>query len=323
VANNIPGPALDSGSVGIDRPPIGDRIYGGLITGFALCIPLLLLLVTVELTIGAWPALSHFGLSFLTTSDWDPVRERLGIAPAIYGTFVTSIIALIIATPLALGVAVFLSEFAPQWLRTPVAFLVDLLAAIPSVVYGLWGVLVLIPFLRDHVVPFFSGTLGLANTPFFEGANRGPSILAAGVVLAIMVLPYISAVSREILLAVPRSQREAAMALGATRWEMIRGAVIPYARSGILGGVILGLGRALGETMAVTLVIGNAPQISASLLSQGYTLASLIAMKFQEAPAGIESSALLAAGFVLLMITLVVNAIARWLVWRVSAEKRS
>src|SRR5204863_7585900 len=181
------------------------------------------------------------------------------------GTIVSSVIALILATPLALGVAVFLSEFAPAWLRQPVAFLVDLLAAIPSVVYGLWGVFFLLPLLRDTVMPFLADTLHLGNIPLFSGPAYGPSMLAGGIILSIMVLPYISAVSREVLMAVPRSQREAALALGATRWETITGAVVPFARSGILGGVILGLGRALGETMAVTMVIGNRHELSASL----------------------------------------------------------
>jgi phosphate transport system permease protein len=227
-------------------------------------------------------------------------------------------VALIIATPLALGVAIFLSEFAPLRVRQPIAFLVDLLAAIPSVVYGLWGIFVLIPILRRPVMPFLRDTLHLGVLPFFKGAAYGPSMLAAGVILAIMVLPYISSVSREVLLAVPRSQREAALALGATKWETIAGAVVPYAKSGIIGGVILGLGRALGETMAVTMVIGNRPQISASLFAPGYTMASLIANEFSEATSDLHLSALMAVGFILFMITIVVNGIARWLVWQVS-----
>jgi phosphate transport system permease protein len=313
-------PDAGGSGIAIQRAPAGDRIYRAVITFFAICVPLLLVLIAIELTVASWPALTTFGTSLFTTTEWDPVRSTYGIAPAIYGTIVTSLIALVIATPLAVGVAIFLSEFAPPFIRQPLAFLVDLLAAIPSVIFGLWGFLVLIPFLRDVVVPFLTQTLGMGSLPLFAGVNRGNSLLAAGVILAIMVLPYISAVSREILLAVPRSQREAALALGATRWEMIWGAVLPYARRGIMGGVILGLARALGETMAVTLVIGNVPTISASLLSQGYTLASLIANKFAEAGSGLESSALMAAGLTLLGVTLVVNAIARWLVWQVSKQ---
>lgn len=299
---------------------VGDRIYHTFITTFAAFIPLLLILIAVSIGIAAWPALSKFGLSFITKSKWDVSAGEFGAAPAIYGTLVSSAIALLLATPLALGVSIFLSEIAPKWLRQPVAFLVDLLAAIPSVVYGLWGVFVLIPILRDPVGPFLSETLGLGKTPLFNGPNYGYSMLAAGIILAIMILPFISAVTREVLLAVPRSQREAALALGATRWEMIRDAVLPYARSGIIGGIILGLGRALGETMAVTMLIGNRPEISASLFAPGYTMASLIANQFSEATSDLHLSALMAVGAVLFVVTLIVNALARWLVWRVTKE---
>lgn len=308
--------------ISIEGAVIGDRIYRAVTTGFALCIPLLLGLIAFEVARAGWPALRQFRLSFLTSSTWDPVAGVFGAAPAIFGTIVTSIIALVIATPLALGAAIFLAEFAPAWLRQPVAFLVDLLAAIPSVVYGLWGIFVLVPLLRQHVMPFISDTLGLGRFALFTGPAYGNSVLAAGVILAIMVLPYIAAVSREVLLAVPRSQREAALALGATRWETIVGAVLPYARVGIFGGIILGLGRALGETMAVTMVIGNTHDISASLFHPGYTMASLIANEFSEATGDLHLSALMAVGFVLFVITLVVNAIARWLVWRVSRGLR-
>ncbi|MFL5581354.1 MAG: phosphate ABC transporter permease subunit PstC [Gemmatimonadaceae bacterium] len=311
----------EAGPQGVSRA--GDRVYRGAITFFAACIPVLLLLVAWEVFTAAWPALSRFGLEFVTSSEWDPVAGIYGAAPAIYGTVVSSIIALVVATPLALGVAIFLSEFAPSWLRQPVAFLVDLLAAVPSVVYGLWGIFVLVPLLRTTVVPFFRDTLHLGATPLFSGPNYGPSMLAAGLILAVMVLPYISAVSREVLLAVPRSQREAALALGATRWEVIWDAVLPYARTGILGGVILGLGRALGETMAVTMLIGNRHEISSSLLAPGYTMASMIANQFTEATDDMHLSALMAVGAVLLVVTLIVNALARWLVWRVARGPQS
>jgi phosphate transport system permease protein len=297
---------------------VGDRVYIAAITGFALCVPLLLALIFYEVARAGWPAFREFGFGFLTSSNWDPVHHQFGAASAIFGTMVTSTIALVIATPLALGVAVFLSDYAPAWLRQPVGFLVDLLAAIPSVVYGLWGIFVLIPVLRTNVMPFLRDTLHLGATPFFRGPAYGPSMLAAGIILAVMVLPYISAVSREVLLAVPRSQREAALALGATRWEMIQKAVLPYARSGIIGGVILGLGRALGETMAVTMLIGNRHDISASLFAPGYTMASLIANEFSEATGDLHLSALMAVGLTLLVLTLIVNGIARWLVWRVA-----
>ncbi len=318
------GAGLRSDIGSIEGGGIGDRLYQGAITVFAAAVPILLLFIAIEVAIAAWPALREFGFGFLTSSEWNPVTERYGAAPAIYGTLMTSAIALLLATPLALGVAVFLAEFAPAKVRQPIAFLVDLLAAIPSVVYGLWGLMVLVPLLKEHVMPFLSNTLGLGFLPMFSGADAsyGNSIFAAGIVLAIMVLPYISAVSREVLLAVPRSQREAALALGATRWEMIWGAVLPYARSGIIGGIILGLGRALGETMAVTMVIGNANSISSSLFAPGYTMASQIANQFAEASSDQQRSALMALGFVLFVITLIVNAIARWLVWRVSSESR-
>jgi phosphate transport system permease protein len=305
----------------VEQSAIGDRIYAIITAGCALIIPAMVVAIAIAIFAAAWPAFSKLGLSIVTSSDWDVAGGHFGAAPAIFGTLVSSAVALVIATPLAVGVAIFLSEFSPAWLRAPVAFLVDLLAAIPSVVYGLWGIFVLIPIMREHVMPFLRDTLHLGATPLFAGAAYGPSMLTAGVILAIMCLPSISAVSREVLLAVPRSQREAALALGATRWEMIRDAVIPFARSGIVGGIILGLGRALGETMAVTMVIGNRAEISASLFAPGYTMASLIANEFSEATNDLHLSALMAVGAILFVITLIVNAIARWLVWGVSRER--
>jgi phosphate transport system permease protein len=321
-----PEPALTAtpeGSTTLEGKSTGDRIYRWLTTGFAVAIPVLLVFIAFEVIAAAWPAFRQFGFGFLTSSVWDPVRQQFGAAPMIYGTVVSSVLALILAAPLAIGVAIFLSEFSPRWLRQPVSFLVDLLAAIPSVVYGLWGIFFLLPLLRERVMPFLANTLGLGNTPFFSGPAYGNSMLGASVILAIMVLPYISAVSREVLMAVPRSQREAALAMGATRWEMIRDAVVPYARSGILGGIILGLGRALGETMAVTMLIGNRHEISTSLFAPGYTLASVIANEFVEATNELHTAALMACGAVLLIVTLVVNAIARWLVWSVAREPKA
>jgi phosphate transport system permease protein len=307
-------------SASVRRGAFGDRIYAIAITAFAAAVPVLLGLIFVVVTLAALPALRRFGLSFVTTTTWDPIHNRFGALAAIYGTLVSSAVALVLATPLALGTSIFLSEFAPKWMRQPAAYLVDLLAAIPSVVYGMWGIFVLLPLLRSPVMPFLRDTLHLGATPLFQGPAYGPSMLAAGMILAVMILPYIAAVSREVLLAVPRSQREAALALGATRWEMIRGALVPYAASGILGGIILGLGRALGETMAVTMVIGNKNVMSASLLSPAYTMASMIANQFTEATSDLHLSALMAVGFVLFLITLVVNAVARWLVWRTSHQ---
>jgi phosphate transport system permease protein len=305
----------------VDEAAIGDRIYEILTTACALVIPALVIAIAIAIFAAAWPAFAKVGLSIVTSSDWDVRAGKFGAAPAIFGTVVSSVVALVIATPLAIGVAVFLSEFSPTWLRQPIGFLVDLLAAVPSVVYGLWGIFVLLPLLREKVMPFLRDTLHLGATPFFSGPAYGPSMLAAGIILAIMALPYISSVSREVLLAVPRSQREAALALGATRWEMIRDAVIPYAKSGIIGGIMLGLGRALGETMAVTMVIGNRLEISSSLFAPGYTMASLIANQFGEATSDLHLSALMAVGAVLFVITLIVNAVARWLVWQVSRNR--
>jgi phosphate transport system permease protein len=302
----------------VEGSAVSDRIYEALIAGCAIVIPALVVAIAVAIFAAAWPAFSKLGFSIVTSSDWDVANGHFGAAPALFGTVVSSAVALIIATPLALGVAIFLSEFSPTWMRQPVGFLVDLLAAIPSVVYGLWGIFVLNPLLREHVMPFLRDTLHLGATPFFRGPAYGPSMLAAGLILAIMALPYISAVSREVLMAVPRSQREAALALGATRWEMIRDAVIPFAKSGIIGGIMLGLGRALGETMAVTMVIGNRLEISASLFAPGYTMASLIANEFSEATNDLHLSALMAVGAVLFVVTLIVNGVARWLVWSVS-----
>ena len=320
-APTSPAPSRPSRSWTEIGTEIGDRVYSWSIVGFASLVPILLLVIFVAVGVAGWPALKTFGFSFITSSDWDPVAKHFGAGPAIYGTLVSSLLALLIATPLALGVAVFISEFSPAWLRQPVAFTVDLLAAVPSVIYGLWGMMILIPILRQFVMPFLRDTLHLGVLPFFTGAAYGQSMLAAGLILAIMCLPYISAVTREVLSAVPRSQREAALALGATRWEVIRDAVIPFARSGIIGGIMLGLGRALGETMAVTMLIGNRHEISASLFAPGYTMASLIANEFSEATGDLHLSALMAIGFVLLLVTFFVNAIARWLVWQTARER--
>jgi phosphate transport system permease protein len=244
------------------------------------------------------------------------VAERFGALPLIFGTLISSLLALLIAVPLSLGVAIYLTEFAPQAVRQPVAFLIGLLAAIPSVVYGLWGIFVLIPLLRTTVFPFLRDALGFL--PLFQGPIYGPSMLAAGIILAIMVMPYIMSVGREVLLAVPNTQREAALALGATRWEAVTTAVLPYARSGIVGAVILGLGRALGETMAVTMLIGNRHEIAASLFAPGYTMAAAIANEFSEAVGDLHLSALAYVAFLLFLVTVIVNAGARLLIWRVA-----
>ena len=294
----------------------GERAYRGILTVLAVLLPLLLVALVSELVASAWPAIRRFGLPFLWTSVWDPVAGVFGAAPMIFGTLASSLIALLLAVPLALGVAIFLTEFAPAWLRQPVAFLVELLAAIPSVVYGLWGIFVLIPFLRAYVVPPLRAALGW--TPFFDGVFYGNSLLAGGMILPIMIVPYIAAVSREVLLAVPPSQREAAFGMGATRWEAVWTAVVPYGRAGLIGAVILGLGRALGETMAVTMLIGNRHDIGLSVLQPAYTMAAAIANEFSEATTDLYLSALFEVGLVLFVITVVVNAAARLLIWRVA-----
>lgn len=296
-----------------------DRIYRFVLTALALGLPLLLLVILGVLFVGALPALKRFGPSFLWTSTWDPVAEVYGAAPMIFGTLASSFLALLIAVPLALSVAIFLTEFSPGWLRQPVAFVVELLAAIPSVVYGMWGIFVLIPFLRSAVVPPLKAVLGW--TPFFQGAFYGNSLLAGGIILAIMIVPYIAAVSREVLLAVPASQREAALAMGATRWEAVRSAVLPYGRAGLIGAVILGLGRALGETMAVTMLIGNRHDIGVSVFQPAYTMAAAIANEFSEATTNLYLAALFEVGLILFVLTVVVNALARILIWRVARRR--
>jgi len=261
-------------------------------------------------------SISQFGFKFFTRSAWDPVSGDFGAFAFIYGTLATSLLALLMAVPLALGVAVFLTELCPQKLRAPISFLTELLAAIPSVVYGLWAVFVLVPLMRDQLGPLLQKYLGW--TQLFNGYNFGVGLLTASIILAIMILPIISSIARDIMLAVPISQREGVLALGATRWEMIRMGVLRNARIGIVGAIILGLGRALGETMAVTMVIGNHPEIPNSLFSPGYTLASVIANEFTEATGDVYLSALIEIGLALFLVTIVVNAIARALVWAVT-----
>jgi len=300
----------------LERAAHGDRVFRGLLTLGALAVPVLLAFLVYELWTGSALAMARFGFGFLTSSTWDPVAEEFGAAPLVFGTLLSSFIALLIAVPLSLGVAIYLSEFAPKAIRQPIAFLIGLLAAIPSVVYGLWGIFVLIPLLRTTLFPFLRDTLGFL--PLFQGPIYGPSMLAAGIILAIMVMPYVMSVSREVLLAVPDTQREAALALGATRWEAVITAVVPYARSGIIGAVILGLGRALGETMAVTMLIGNRHEVAASLFAPGYTMAAAIANEFSEAVGDLHLSALAYVAFLLFLVTVAVNALARLLIWRVA-----
>jgi phosphate transport system permease protein len=300
----------------LERSSHGDRIFKLILTLAAVTVPVLLAFLVFELWTGARLAIGKFGLGFVGSSVWDPVVEQFGAFPLIFGTLISSLIALVIGVPLSLGVAIYLTEFAPKVVRQPVAFLISLLAAIPSVVYGLWGIFVLIPILRKSVFPALRSAFGFL--PFFEGPIYGPSMLAAGIILAIMVMPYVMSVSREVLMAVPNTQREASLALGATRWEAVITTVVPYARSGILGAIILGLGRALGETMAVTMLIGNRHEIAASLFAPGYTMAAAIANEFTEAVGDMHLSALAYVAFLLFVVTVVVNAGARLLIWQVA-----
>ncbi len=275
-----------------------------------------LALIVYQLVLRSGPSWHAFGLKFFAGRDWDPVNEQFGALPFIYGTLVSSLLALIIAVPLSIGVAVFTTEMCPIPLRGPLSFFVELLAAIPSVVYGLWAIFVLVPLLSGYVEPFLSKTLGW--TGLFTGPPYGISMLAAGIILAIMIVPIISSITREVLMVVPQHQREAALALGATRWEMIRMGVLRNARAGIMGAIILGLGRALGETMAVTMVIGNRPEIAKSLFAPGYSMASVLANEFSEATGDVYLSALIEIGLALFLVTIVVNALARFLVWSVT-----
>jgi len=302
----------------IEKRVSGDFVFKGLTVVFAFSILAILLLMVVEMHRESLPALARFGWHFVTGRDWDAVQGSFGALPFIWGSVVSSVLALLLATPLSVGAAVFITEIAPKRLGGVVAALVELLAAIPSVIYGLWGVLVMAPWLQKSVEPFLGDHFGFL--PFFQGAPYGVSMLAAVFILMIMVVPIITSITKEVLLAVPQSQKEAAIALGATRWEMIRVAVLPYGRSGILGAVILGLGRAIGETMAVTMVIGNTPQISLSLLAPAYTMPSVIANEFAEASSKLHSAALMEVGLILLVVTLIINALARLLLWGVTRQ---
>jgi phosphate transport system permease protein len=282
----------------------------------ALVIGVILAAMLVELVLGSLPAIKAFGWQFVVSSEWDAVQEKFGGLPFLYGSVVSSLLAIAIATPLSIGTALFITEIAPHRIGTVISTLVELLAAIPSVIYGLWGVLVLAPWLQQTVQPWLIDHLGFL--PFFSGAPYGVSMLAAVLILAVMITPIITAITREVLLTVPVVQREAVLALGGTRWEVIRTAVLPYGKSGILGAVILGLGRAIGETMAVTMVIGNTPQISLSLLAPAYTLPSVIANEFAEASNALQGAALMEIGLILLATTLVINIFARLLIWSVA-----
>jgi len=290
---------------------LGDRAFKWLTLFMALSIFVLVALIGFELANGSKLAVQKFGWHFLTTSNWDPGKDIYCALPFIFGTIVSSLIALVIAVPISIATAVYLTELAPLWLRQPLTMFIELLAAVPSVILGLWGIFVMVPWLQYHLFPMLGSALGFL--PLFQGTNSGPCMLAAGIIVAIMIIPIITSVSREILRSVPGLQREAAYALGATKWEVTRIAVLSYAKKGLFGAIILGLGRALGETMAVTMVIGNIPQIVASLFKPGATLASIIANEFNEATSPMLTSSLFELGLVLLGVTVIVNALAQLL----------
>ncbi|HVP52619.1 MAG TPA: phosphate ABC transporter permease subunit PstC [Terriglobales bacterium] len=295
---------------------VPDHVFSAAMLACGLSLLAVVVLIVIELVLQSRLSIHAFGWSFFKGTNWDPVAGDFGALPFIYGTIVSSLVALVIAIPLSVGVAVFITEMCPKPLRGTISFLTELLAAIPSVVYGLWAIFVLAPLLRAHVQPWLAKYFGW--TGLFSGPPFGVGMLAAGIILAIMIVPIIASITREVLTAVPQQQREAVLALGATRWEMIRVGVLRNARTGIVGAIILGLGRALGETMAVTMVIGNTPQIAKSLFAPGYTMASVIANEFTEATGDLYLSALVEIGLGLFLVTIVVNILAGLLVWSVT-----
>jgi phosphate transport system permease protein len=293
--------------------PMGDIVARWVVTVFAASLLAMAILLVYELIIGSADARAKLGIwHFLFSSKWNPVTEEFGALPFVYGTVVTSVLALLISVPLGLGAAIFLSELAGARISNALTFVIELLAAIPSVIYGLLAIFTLVPLMRSYVEPFLKRTLGFL--PLFQGTIYGVGFLTAGVVLAIMTIPFIISVSRESLMAVPRDQREASLALGATKWETTWQIVVPYAKLGILGSIFLGLARALGETMAVTMVIGNDPSIHASLLAPGYSIAAVIANEFSEASGTIHPAALVELGLVLFCLTILINGFARLMI---------
>jgi phosphate transport system permease protein len=300
-----------------------ERLFQGATFAAALLVLTLLGGVALSLVSGAWPALAHFKLHFLTSAVWNPVTDEYGALAAVYGTLVTSFIALLIAIPVSFGIAIFLTELAPAWLKRPVGIAIELLAAVPSIIFGIWGLFVLAPILQRHVQPWLIDTIGPLPLvgKLFQGPPFGIGVLTAGVVLAVMVIPFISAVMRDVFETVPDVLKESGYGLGATTWEVIWQVVVPYARTGVIGGVMLGLGRALGETMAVTFVIGNAHRIAASLLAPGTTISASIANEFTEAVGDLYTSSLVALGALLFLITFAVIATARYLLLRL--ERRA
>lgn len=304
------------------RQRLLDRFFQTLTTGSAWLVLVILMGIIVSLFVGGWQALMAFGPKFLITDQWNPVTERFGALVPIYGTLVSSLIALLIAVPISFGIALFLTEVSPGWLRRPIGTAVELLAAIPSIIYGMWGLFVFAPVMSEHVQPWLQarfGDTGLVGS-LFEGAPIGIGMLPAGIILGIMIIPFITAIMRDVFLTTPKFLKESAYAIGATHWEVVWHVVLPYTRVGAVGGIFLGLGRALGETMAVTFVIGNTHRLSLSLFAPGNTIASTLANEFNEAVGAMHTSALIALGLVLFMITFIVLALAKFLL--LSLESR-
>jgi phosphate transport system permease protein len=297
-------------------PLAGESLFKGAVAFFSAAVLALGGLIVYELVRSSALSWNTFGLKFIAGRDWNPVEQVYGALPFIWGTFYTSILALLLALPVSLGIAIFLTELSPLWLRQPIGFLIELLAAIPSLVYGLWGLFVLAPIMQSYIQPFLGRYSDFI--PFFRGYPLGLGIMTASIIVAIMITPTISSISREVMYTVPESQREGGLALGMTRWEVVSKVVIPYSRSGILGAVILGFGRALGETMAVTMVIGNTPKISLSLFEPGYTIASVLANEFAEAIEKLQISALIELGLILFVISIIMNSMAKLLLWRMN-----
>lgn len=296
----------------------GDKVFYYTLKLAAWGVVIILLAMVGLIFQMSWPAFSTFGFEFFINPEWNPWTGEFGALSFIYGTVVSSLLAVLIAVPVSVGVALFLNELAPTWLSKPLGFLIEMLAAIPSIVYGLWGLFILAPLLRTYVQPFLTDYFGWF--PLFQGPPLGVGMLCAGIILAIMIIPTIAAITREVFKAIPSVHREAALGLGATKWEMLKIAVLKTGTSGIIGAVILGLGRALGETMAVTMVIGNKAAINLSLFESGQTMASVLANQYAEADSDLQLAALTAVGFTLFIVSLAINSIARFIVWRVEKD---
>ncbi|HKK05497.1 MAG TPA: phosphate ABC transporter permease subunit PstC [Gammaproteobacteria bacterium] len=310
-------------ATGLHRGAHLDSLFRGATRVFAALVFAIVIGILISLIIGAYPAFQKFGFGFFTSTEWNPVTEQFGALVAIFGTLVTSTIALIIAVPVSFGIAMFTTQLAPVWLKRPIATAVELLAAIPSIIYGIWGLFVFAPLFADHVQPWVTDHLG--NWPLvgalFQGPPMGIGMFTASLILAIMIIPFIAAVMRDVFEVVPASLTESAYALGSTTWEVVWNIILPYTKAGVVGGIMLGLGRALGETMAVTFVIGNAHNISASLFMPGNTIASTLANEFTEATGTIYPSSLIAIGLILFLITFVVLALAKLLLMRLTARE--